>query len=197
MTKIIDDDIEVVELFKKGDKQAFEHLVVRHKAAVFNTIYSITGGAADADEIAQEVFLKVYFSAGTFRGKSSFSTWLYRITVNKCMDELRKHKGKFISLESEIDEEESLMIKDVLRDKNENIEEKMMGREIQGIMQKVLRSLPEKFRVILVLKELENLSYKEISEVTGTSMNGVKVNLFRARQKLKEKLKLANTDVLL
>jgi len=184
----MEEDFELLAKFKKGDRQAFELLVRKHKTTVFNTIYSIIGNAQEADDIAQEVFLKVYTKAGSFKGKSSFSTWLYRITVNKCVDELRKINNKVISYETEFNEEEKLKLKDVLASKEKDSTEELRQKELQDIIQKAMNSLPEKYRIILTLREIEGLSYNEISQIMKISLDKVKIWLLRARQKLKEKL---------
>ncbi len=184
----MEEDFELLAKFKKGDQQAFELLVRKYKTTVFNTIYSIMGNAQEADDIAQEVFLKVYTKASSFKGKSSFSTWLYRITVNKCIDELRRRKNKIISYETEFNQEEKLKLKDVLASRENDITEKLRQKELQDIIQKAMNSLPEKYRIILTLKEIEGLSYKEISQIMKISLAKVKIWLFRARQKLKGKL---------
>jgi len=184
----MEEDFELLAKFKKGDQHAFELLVRKHTITVFNTIYSIIGDAQEADDIAQEVFLKVYTKAGSFKGKSSFSTWLYRITVNRCVDELRKKNKKIISYETEFNEEEKLKLKDVLAGKEGDITEELRQKELQDIIQKAMNSLPEKYRIILTLKEMEGLSYIEISKIMKISLAKVKIWLFRARQKLKEKL---------
>jgi len=184
----MEEDFKLLTKFKQGDQEAFASLVKKYKMAVFNTIYSIIGDTQEADDIAQEVFLKVYTKAGSFKRKSSFSTWLYKITVNKCIDELRKRKNKIISLETEFDEDEKLKLKDVLASKEGDITEEWEKEELEDTIQKAINSLPEKDRIILTLKEIENLSYKEISQIMKISLDKVKVWLFRARQKLKEKL---------
>ncbi len=186
----MNEDFELIRAFKKGNSKAFEELVHKYKDRVFNTIYSITGMPDQADDITQEVFIKVYYSLGSFKYKSSFSTWLYRITVNKCLDTLRKNqkRTKIISLESELSLKESMKLKDVLDIKEENLEDKMIRKELQNTIQKILNAIPEKYRVIFTLKEIEHLSYDEISKVMNISIDKVKVWLFRARQKLKEKL---------
>ena len=184
----MEEDFELLAKFKKGDQHAFELLVRKYKMIVYNTIYSIIGDAQEADDIAQEVFLKVYTKAGSFKGKSSFSTWLYRITVNRCVDELRKKNKKIISYETEFNEEEKLKLKDVLAGKEGDITEELRQKELQDIIQKAMNSLPEKYRIILTLKEMEGLSYIEISKIMKISLAKVKIWLFRARQKLKEKL---------
>jgi len=184
----MEEDFELLTKFKKGDQHAFELLVRKYKTTVYNTIYSIIGNAQEADDIAQEVFLKVYTKAGSFKGKSSFSTWLYRITVNKCLDELRKRNNKIISYETGFNEEEKLKLKDVLASREKDSTEELIQNELQDIIQKAMNSLPEKYRIILTLKEIEGLSYNEISRVMKISLGKVKIWLFRARQKLKEKL---------
>jgi len=184
----MEEDFELLTKFKKGDQHAFELLVRKYKTTVYNTIYSIIGNAQEADDIAQEVFLKVYTKAGSFKGKSSFSTWLYRITVNKCLDELRRRKNKIISYETGFNEEEKLKLKDVLASREKDSTEELIQNELQDIIQKAMNSLPEKYRIILTFKEIEGLSYNEISQVMKISLGKVKIWLFRARQKLKEKL---------
>lgn len=184
----MEEDFELLAKFKKGNQQAFELLVRKYKTTVFNTIYSIMGNAQEADDIAQEVFLKVYTKADSFKGKSSFSTWLYRVTVNRCIDELRRRKNKIISYETEFNQEEKLKLKDVLASRENDITEKLRQKELQDIIQKAMNSLPEKYRIILTLKETEGLSYKEISQIMKISLAKVKIWLFRARQKLKGKL---------
>lgn len=184
----MEEDFELLAKFKKGDQHAFELLVRKYKTTVFNTIYSIMGNAQEADDIAQEVFLKVYTKADSFKGESSFSTWLYRVTVNRCIDELRRRKNKIISYETEFNQEEKLKLKDVLASRENDITEKLRQKELQDIIQKAMNSLPEKYRIILTLKEIEGLSYKEISQIMKISLAKVKIWLFRARQKLKGKL---------
>jgi len=184
----MEEDFKLLARFKKGDQQAFELLVRKYKMVVFNTVYSIMGNTQEADDIAQEVFLKVYTKAGSFKGESSFSTWLYRITVNRCLDELRKRKIKIISYETEFSQDEKLRLKDVLASREEDITEDLRKKELQDVIQKAMNSLPEKDRIILTLKEIEGLSYNEISKAMEISLGKVKIWLFRARQKLKEKL---------
>ncbi|MQY65285.1 MAG: sigma-70 family RNA polymerase sigma factor [Clostridia bacterium] len=184
----MEEDFELLAKFKKGDQQAFELLVRKYKTTVFNTIYSIMGNAQEADDTAQEVFLKVYTKADSFKGESSFSTWLYRITINRCVDELRRRKNKIISYETEFNQEEKLKLKDVLASKERDITEELRKNELQDIIQKAINSLPEKYRIIITLKEMEGLSYIEISQIMKISLAKVKIWLFRARQKLKGKL---------
>jgi len=183
------EDTELLELSRQGDHEAFRQLVIRYKGRVFNAIYSVMGDAAESEDIAQEVFLKVYRYLGSFRHKSSFFTWLYRITVNECMDRLRKKsREKTVSLHAGLSREEQLKIEDVLQDKKQGAEDEMTGKELRGIVMKILGELPEKYRLILTLREIEGMSYDEIAQAMGISVACVRITLFRAREKLKEKI---------
>jgi len=183
----MEEDSVLLARVREGDREAFGELVSKHKTAVFSAIYSIIGNTQETEDIAQEVFINAYTTAGSFKGKSSFSTWLYRITVNKCMDYLRKRKRKE-HYEVELDKEEGLKLKGLAMNSADSGYQNTERQELQEIIQKVLNSLPEKYRVILVLREIEELSYQEIARVMKVSVNKVKVLLFRARQKMKEKL---------
>lgn len=186
-------DRELIEAFKKGDQEAFAQLITKYKQTVFRAIYSLVPRQAEADDLAQEVFLQVYDSIDSYKYKSAFSTWLYRITVNKCYYELRKKK-RHVSLEAELSdtagkhEGEALKMKDLLVDDQESAEDRMINKETQELVRKLLGTLPEKYRMILTLKEIENLSYLEIARIMDISMDKVKVWLFRARLQLREKL---------
>lgn len=189
----MDEDSQLVESFKRGNQKSFEHLVRKYKTTVFNTVYSMLGNTAEAEDTTQEIFLKVYSSLGSFKSKSSFSTYLYRITVNKCLDKLKKRKNQPISLENELNEEEQLRLKDIFSSDEKNIEDEIDRKELQETIRKILNSLPEKYRLVLTLKEIEGLSYKEMARIMKISVNKVKVWLFRARAKLKTKLLATET----
>lgn len=187
--EIMPDDCELIDKFKKADSQAFELIVRKYKDKVYNTAYSILGNPGETDDVAQEVFIEAFKSLKKFRGESSLLTWFYRVAVNKSLDELRKRKrNKFVSYESEINEEGSLKLKDILSSNEEGFIEKLQRQEIQKMVSAMIDSLPEKYRAVLVLKDLEGLSYREISQVMKISPVKVSVWLFRARERLKERL---------
>jgi len=189
---MVQEDSKLLEEFLKGDEQAFESLVCKYKTVVYGTIHSIVGNIQDAEDVSQEVFLNIYKTLNSFRGQSSLSSWIYRIAVNKSIDNVRKKKNKAISLETELDNDEKLKLLDVLSSKEDSDLVVLEKTEFQKTVSKVMNSLPEKFRVILTLKELEGLSYDEISKIMNISVNKVKVWLFRARKKLKKDLALSD-----
>lgn len=184
-----DQDMELIELFKKGDVQAFEQIVVKYKAKIAGTVYSIINSSQDVEDVVQDIFLIVYKSIHSFKGNSSFSTWLYRITINRCFYELKKRKHKVSSIEDYLNEEETLQISDILRSPEENLEDKIINDELRTTIHKILDTLPEKYRIIFILKNINGLSYKEIAQTMNISMNKVKVWLFRAREKLEDRLR--------
>ena len=173
---------------KNARMEDFNDIVKNYKNQVFDTIYSVIGGSSDVDDIAQNVFLKIYINIGKFRGDSSLSTWIYRITVNTCMDELRKRKRKTVSLETELNESDRKYIQNA-------VVENFPDPHLRDSLQKALNSLPEKYRVIITLKEIDGLKYNEISRVMKISMAKVKVWLFRAREHLQEELSFLNAEV--
>lgn len=169
----LDDDFSLVKRFIEEDESAFETLVLRHKDKVRNIIFITLGNANAIDDIAQEVFLTVYKNLKSFRFESQFTTWLYRITVNKCKDHLRKIKIRnVISFLKEDEEEPGYNLS------YENI-------NTAEIVQKGIAKLPEKLRVPLLLKDIEGMSYQEIAEIVKCELGTVKSRIFRARESLK------------
>lgn len=194
MANTINADTNLLDSFKNGDMQSFEQLVIKYKDKIAKTVYSIINNVSDVDDVVQDIFLIVYKSVRSFKGNSSFSTWLYRITVNRCYQELRKRKTRNQINETDFNGETAAEIGSILPSQEENMEDKMIRNELRENIQKTLNTLPEKYRVIFILKNINGLSYKEISETMNISMDKVKIWLFRARQKLEEQLKLQHQE---
>jgi RNA polymerase sigma-70 factor, ECF subfamily len=170
----IDDDYSIIRQFIDGDKSAFQILVKRHKEKVRNIIYITMNNSALVDDIAQDVFITVYRNLKHFRFESQFTTWLYRITVNRCKDYLRKMNVRkiFSPIEegSEVSEYSS----------------PVENNDISRIVMDAISKLPVKLRMPLILKDIEGFSYQEISETLKCEMGTVKSRIFRGREKLKE-----------
>lgn len=173
----LDDDFSIVKRFIDGDESVFAVLVQRHKEKVRNIIYLTMNNSNSVDDIAQDVFLTVYRNLNSFRFESQFTTWLYRITVNKCKDHMRKIKIRNIF--TPINEAENKS--------DESISSEMT--DISGIVQRAIGKLPEKLRVPLLLKDIEGMSYQEIAETVQCEMGTVKSRIFRAREGLKNLLR--------
>jgi RNA polymerase sigma-70 factor (ECF subfamily) len=176
---IHDPDAELIQRTAGGDEQAFEQLVTKYERAVFNTIYRYIGNYDDVEDIAQEVFLRVWRHAGTFKGRSKFSTWLYRITANQCLSYRSKHKQPPVSLDSIA---EKGTIPDALQTRTDTAQ-----RERVQTIKKTLDELPERQRMALVLSQYEGLSYKEIAAAMKVSVSSVESLIFRARTALRKK----------
>jgi RNA polymerase sigma-70 factor, ECF subfamily len=170
----IDDDYSFIRQFIDGDKSAFQVLVKRHKEKVRNIIYITMNNSALVDDIAQDVFITVYKNLKHFRFESQFTTWLYRITVNKCKDYLRKMNVRKIFYPIEDGYEVSEHTSPV-----EN-------NDISKIVMDAISKLPVKLRMPLIMKDIEGFSYQEISEALECEMGTVKSRIFRGREKLKE-----------
>ena len=179
------DDI-LIEKSKQGDLDAFNLLVRRYEVKIYNMAYRFMGNHADAGDLAQETFIRLYKSLPTFRGESGFLTWLYRVCANACRDELRRQKRQ-----QKISWEEiscGLETTATLYN-NEPLPEEMLERqELKASIQLCLDSLSEEHRLILILREIQELSYDEIARVLDCTMGTVKSRLSRARLALKEKI---------
>jgi RNA polymerase sigma-70 factor (ECF subfamily) len=158
-------------------------LVERYKAKVFNLAYSWTQDRAAADDLAQEVFIKAYFSLPGFKSKSEFGTWLYRIALNHIKDYFRKKKIRQKDISLEEAGENALSVENGRRGEEEQSRERR-----KALVQAALQRLPEKYRIILTLRDLQGLSYEEISRILRLSPGTVDSRLFRARKKLRDKL---------
>lgn len=183
MTKINqkdDTDEHVIKLVAEGDEKSFEQLVHKYEQAVFSTIYRYIGNRDDVEDLAQEIFLKVWRNAKKFKGKSKFSTWLYRIVVNHCINYRRKHKYKHVSLDE-------LTEKGVTPESLKVTPDWEQKRRVE-LVRRAVDELPDRQRMALVLSQFEGRSYKEIAEIMKVSLSSVESLIFRGRSSLRDKL---------
>ncbi len=172
----INDDFSLIKRFIEGDESTFKTLVHRHKEKVRNIIYLTISRTEYVDDITQEVFITVYKNLKHFRFESQFTTWLYRVTVNKCKDHLRKMKIRSIFVPVKENEEPGYnSIPDNL--------------DVKEIVRKSIYKLPEKLRTPLLLKDIEGFSYQEIADTVQCEVGTVKSRIFRAREGLRNLLK--------
>ncbi|HJX95920.1 MAG TPA: sigma-70 family RNA polymerase sigma factor [Candidatus Acidoferrum sp.] len=177
------DDRELVRRAQGEDQEAFEELLRRHQHRVFAVAGGILRRREDVEDIAQQVFVKAYFSLKRFDQRAAFSTWLYKITVNECWDLLRKKKVRPLVYESDLSEEQA---KQVIAAEGKNssgpdISDRLEARER---VERLLDGLDERDRLMLILKEVEGFAVEEIAEVLDLNANTVKVRLFRARRRI-------------
>lgn len=167
------EDFKLIRKFIEGDEDAFTKLVLKHKEKVRNLVFLTLGDADNVDDISQDVFINVFHKIKDFRFESKFTTWLYRITVNKCRDYLRKKRVRSIFVPI----------------KDSTIEPSVKGHsdspDLPGLVRKGIAKLPEKLRVPLILRDIDGLSYKEIADQLECEVGTIKSRIFRARESLK------------
>jgi len=186
------DDAALVERCRQGDMQAFGSLVAKYQDRIYNTVLRICGHPSDAEEIAQEAFLKALERIGQFRGHSRFYTWLFRIASNLAMSH-RRHSGRlrFQSLGGADDGDGTLgdaLTAAVASRRNPGPETVAMAAETNRKVAEALEELDDEFRLVIVLRDIEDMDYSQISEVLEVPVGTVKSRLHRARWVLKEKL---------
>ena len=178
-----DQENAVIRAVISGDADAYEALVREYEKNVYNLALRMTGNTEDAYDMSQEAFLKAYNSLPSFRGDSKFSVWLYRIVSNVCLDFLRSRTRKpTVSLSTENDEGEEVELD--IADEELTPEKELDRKLTRDAVQRGLKSLPAEHREILLLREIQGLSYEEISEALGLEVGTVKSRIFRARKKL-------------
>lgn len=175
-------DEVLITLFQSGDEQVFCQLVEKYQERIRNLVYSMFREPDFVDDLSQDIFIKAYEGLKNFRFNSSFYTWLYRIAVNTCRDEMRKRKKrKFFSFESL-----SEPMQQYVHSKNSI---QPLDGELGEILTAYLQKLPEKYRLPIVLKDVQGLSYDEIAEVMDCEMGTVKSRLSRARSIMRDYLR--------
>lgn len=183
-----DENKLLVEKARKGDMSAFEQLILNHEKIVYNVALRMFNNIEDAKDIAQEVFIKAFRSIENFDGRSSFSTWIYRIAMNTCIDETRKRKGKAsVSLEEEMSDEDGSW-KQQYADDGDTPEESMLRQEGQHEIMRALERISPDHKLVIILRDIQGLSYDEIAEITDLTLGTVKSRISRARLQLKQEL---------
>ncbi|MGE5444281.1 MAG: RNA polymerase sigma factor [Ignavibacteriales bacterium] len=180
----------LIERVKAGDHRAFESIFDRYVSRVYRQALRLTGNEADAEDVVQEVFLLAYRKARTFQGKSEFSTWLYRLTMNAALTKIRQRKReKEVSLDDYLPKfrEDGHHIMPVV-DWSQDIHKLVAGNEINQIIRKALDQLSPVDRAVVMMSDLEDMSNREVGEALGLTIQAVKARLHRARLFLRGKL---------
>lgn len=174
----VDPDTAMIERFVAGDTTAFEVLFAKYRDYVYNISYQMVGNPDDASDLTQETFFRVWRALPHFQGNSQFSTWLYRITVNACISELRKRpKTPPISIE----DEDNLVPLHGTEDQR-SAEQSFMRRLAQEHVRDLVHTLPADYKTVIVLRHFQDLSYQEIADIMGCSVGAIKIKLHRARK---------------
>jgi RNA polymerase sigma-70 factor, ECF subfamily len=180
------DEAQLVTELQAGSDAAFDYLVTYYHAGVYNLVYGILADAADAADVTQDVFLRVFRGIRGFRGGSSLKTWLYRVSVRQALNHRRwcwRHHRQQISIDAKEDSRNSAM---ELRDEEPTPFDQLATHEMQSTVRRALASVPPLFRSAVILRDLEGLSYEEIAEILEVSVGTVKSRILRGRRTLKE-----------
>ena len=169
-----EDDRQVIAACQQGEREAFDRLVERYQRDVYRLCYRYVNSHQDANDMAQDVFLKAYRAIGRFRGDSSFSTWLYRIAVNTCLN---------FKAARRLPQDE---LSDQIADRGASAAERMHQAERSAEVRRAVSRLPEKQRATLILKIYQDLTHEEVAGILGSSVGTVKANLFHALANLKK-----------
>lgn len=183
-----DEDRELVSLCREGDQHAFEKLVRKYQQTVLNLAYHYIGYRNETEDVAQKIFVKIYFSLAKFDTNRPFLPWLYRIAINQCYDELRKIRRQKVYTFSELSQEETrnienLISKNVISQASDDIRQDM-----HALLYRALNQLPDKQRISIVLRDLEALPYADIAKVLRCSEQAARLKVFRARARLRRLL---------
>ncbi|KYC65149.1 hypothetical protein B4098_1068 [Heyndrickxia coagulans] len=184
MEAIVDRKIKQV---MKGDQNAFNDIVELYKDKVFQICFRMIGSRTEAEDLAQETFIRAYIHIKSFKQERKFSSWLYRIATNLCIDRIRKKKPDFY-LDAEISGTEGLTLYSTVPAEEKLPDMQVETLEMQEMIQREILKLPEKYRIIIVLKYIEELSLNEISEMLDIPLGTVKTRIHRGREALRKQL---------
>ena len=193
------EDAILVRAFQGGDKAVFDELVLKHQHKLFNLCYRLMGDYQEANDAAQETFMKVYGSLKKFRFESAFSTWLYRIGVNICKNKLKslayRQKKRTISLENPGSSGNGALPMEI-RDETHSPAKALETKQRMRAIQEAINMLPPEQKEMVTLRDIQGFSYEEIVEITGTALGTVKSRLARARLDLRKRLRSVMNDEL-
>ena len=184
-------DNELIHAFCSGERRAFDDLVMKYKDKIFNLCYLFLGDYQEADDIAQEVFIKVYHSLDKFRFESTFSTWLYRIGVNTCKNRLKSLEYRYKKWMCRLDTGNPFDTHNdsiELVDTSDSPLSELENKERTKLIKKAIHSLSKDKKIVTILRDIEGLPYEEIARLTGLKPGTVKSKLSRARMDLRNKL---------
>jgi RNA polymerase sigma-70 factor (ECF subfamily) len=183
-----DTDQQLVQRVQAGDKSAFNLLVLKYQHRVLKLVGRFVSDAAEAEDVAQEAFLKAYRALSSFRGESAFYTWLYRIAINTAKNALVANRRRPVDFDLDLQDPEQYERQARLKD-DATPEGVLLTDEIREVVERAMEQLPEDLRTAIVLRELEGLSYEEIAEAMDFPVGTVRSRLFRAREAIDKKFK--------
>lgn len=183
---------ELIERARVGDAEAFNQVVLAYRRRILGTISRLIGRPEDVEDVAQEVFVRLYYSLDQLRSAEVFEPWLYRLTVNASYDYLRRAKRRSESRMADLSEQQVMMADSLAGNKQQ--QEERQKSKVRELMDALMRHVSKEDRLLLTLKEVEGLSLKELEQIYRVNENALKVRLFRARQRVLKAYKAALAD---
>lgn len=181
---VLSDEL-LVKQAQDDDRNALSELITRYERKTYNLAYRLMGNHADASDAAQEALVRVCLRLHNFRGDSAFSTWLFRVVTNTCLDELRRRgRLRHASLDDALPIEEGAVPRQASDDAESPVEY-AERHEVQAAVQRAISRLPDEYRIVVIMRDLQGLSYHEIAAMLGTTLGTIKSRLHRARQALR------------
>ncbi|MBN2009398.1 sigma-70 family RNA polymerase sigma factor [candidate division KSB1 bacterium] len=187
MTSDISDSLLIGQAID-GNQQAFAQLLSRYRGSIYNLIYKMVHNREETEDLVQEAFIKAFASLATFNDEYAFSTWLYKIAINNCIDHFRKRRLKTFSMDTPIESKDGSIQRE-FSDSSYLPDKPLLSKEKNRLIETAIEELPEKYRISIVLRHNEEKSYEEISQILNIPLGTVKARIFRAREMLKKKLK--------
>ncbi len=186
LSKIMYADNTLIQRAQANDRAAFNEIVLRYKSKIHNYLFRMVRSASDAEDLTQETFIRAYLSIHTFQSRASLNTWLFRIATNLCIDYSRKNKNHIATQSLSIEDDEDNGSQRDIPDLAFDPQRLLLNRELGKRLDEALCQLPERLRTVVLLYDIEGLSYEEIALVVGTPLGTVKSRLFHARVQLRE-----------
>lgn len=181
-------DLELVKRAQRGERGAFDLLVLRYQHKVIKLVARLLRDPAEAEDVAQEAFVKAYRALGSFRGDSAFYTWLYRIAVNTARNSIASRQRRPLDYEADLSESEQSVVESRMRH-GDTPEAAALSEEIRATVNRAVEELPEDLRTAIILREVEGLSYEEIAAAMDCPVGTVRSRIFRARESIDRNLK--------
>ncbi len=189
VSKNTKEDRQLVADAKKGDRHAFERLLQKYRKSVYYMLLKMVKNADDAEDLTQEAFAKAFNSIEKFDSKFAFSTWLFRIATNNCIDFIRKKRVQTVSIDQPIDGDDGSSMRIDVKDDNLDPNESLLKQQRKRYLRMAIDRLPEKYRVLVDLRYFQEFSYEEVANELQIPLGTVKAQLFRARELLNQELK--------
>ena len=181
-------DIELIKRALNGDQKGYAAILKKYRAPLYNLLYRMVRNKMETEDLVQEAFIKAFSSLASFNDDYAFSTWLYKIAINNCIDHFRKKKLKTFPIDKPIESKDG-SIKREFPDASYRPDKFILSKEKGMLIEDAIQSLPEKYRTAIVLRHSQDKSYEEISEIMEIPLGTVKARIFRAREMLKKQLK--------